>query len=113
MQRKYRLTHRRAFNYVYKHGKSVSNSNMTLVYTTTKFGKKFGFSISRKVGKAVVRNKIKRRLKSGLLPMINSIDSGYNYIFVVKPSSAQLTYDELIASATALLEKARKLNGET
>lgn len=86
---------------------------MTLVYTPTKFGKRFGFSISRKVGKAVVRNKIKRRLKSGLLTMINSIDNGYNYIFIVKPQSATLTFDELIASATALLSKARKLNGES
>lgn len=86
---------------------------MTLVYTPTKFGKRFGFSISRKVGKAVVRNKIKRRLKSGLLTIINSIDNGYNYIFIVKPQSATLTFDELIASATALLSKARKLNGES
>lgn len=86
---------------------------MTLVYTPTKFGKRFGFSISRKVGKAVVRNKIKRRLKSGLLTMINSIDNGYNYIFIVKPQSATLTFDELITSATALLNKARKLNGES
>lgn len=113
MQRKYRLTHRRAFTYVYKHGKSVSNSNMTLVFTPTKFGKKFGFSISRKVGKAVVRNKIKRRLKSGLLTMINRVDNGYNYIFIVKPLAATLTFDELIMSATALLIKARKLNGES
>lgn len=86
---------------------------MTLVYTPTKFSKRFGFSISRKVGKAVVRNKIKRRLKSGLLTMINSIDNGYNYIFIVKPQSATLTFDELITSATALLNKARKLNGES
>lgn len=86
---------------------------MTLVFTPTKFGKKFGFSISRKVGKAVVRNKIKRRLKSGLLTMINRVDNGYNYIFIVKPLAATLTFDELIMSATALLIKARKLNGES
>lgn len=86
---------------------------MTLVFTPTKFGKKFGFSISRKVGKAVVRNKIKRRLKSGLLTMINRVDNGYNYIFIVKPQAATLTFDELIMSATALLVKARKLNGES
>lgn len=86
---------------------------MTLVFTPTKFGKKFGFSISRKVGKAVVRNKIKRRLKSGLLTMINRVDNGYNYIFIVKPQAATLTFDELIMSATALLVKARKLNSES
>lgn len=45
--------------------------------------------------------------------MINSIDNGYNYIFIVKPQSAALTYDELITSASALLTKARKLNGES
>lgn len=45
--------------------------------------------------------------------MINSIDNGYNYIFIVKPQSATLTFDELVTSATALLTKARKLNGES
>lgn len=45
--------------------------------------------------------------------MINSIDNGYNYIFIVKSQSVTLTFDELITSATALLSKARKLNGES
>lgn len=110
MQKKYRLTHKRAFSYVYRKGKSLTCDSLVLAYAPTKYGKRIGFSISHKVGKAVVRNKIKRRLKNGLIPVMNHIDNGYNYIFIAREKAAEITYSELINSAIYLLKKAKLYN---
>lgn len=105
MQKRYRLTHKRAFSYVYRKGKTIKCDSLVLAYAPTKYGKRIGFSISHKVGKAVVRNKIKRRLKNGLIPVMDRIDNGYNYIFIAREKAANITYAELINAAIALLKK--------
>lgn len=112
MQKKYRLTHKKAFNYVYRRGKSTACDSLILMYAPTKYGKRFGFSISKKVGKAVVRNKIKRQLKNAIIPLTAKIDNGYNYIFVVRPVAATLSYDELVSAACKLMIRAKVLTSE-
>ena len=62
MQQDSRIRKNSQFRYVYRKGKSVSQALLVLTYVRA--GRlQAGFSISKKVGKAVQRNLIKRRLR--------------------------------------------------
>ncbi|MEG2456283.1 MAG: ribonuclease P protein component [Clostridia bacterium] len=109
MQSQYRLKSRASFNYVYKKGKSVSNKEMILVYVRTQKLMKVGFSVSKKVGNSVTRNRVKRLLKESFRLMIPEIDRGFNYIVVARATLVGLSFSEVAASLRSVLEKGGKI----
>ena len=60
MERRYRLKKNRAFQYVYHKGHSVACRNLVMLLAPGR-ELKVGFSVSKKTGNAVTRNRIKRR----------------------------------------------------
>ena len=59
-----RLKKRKDFTKTYKKGRSLNGRAVILCYRkTTRPYYRVGFTVSKKVGKAVVRNKVRRRLK--------------------------------------------------
>jgi ribonuclease P protein component len=59
-------------------------------------GSRFGFTISRKVGNAVVRNRIRRRLKAALAELIESCaDPGFDYVVVARTAAAEQAFPQL------------------
>lgn len=66
---------------------------------------RFGISVSGKVGHAVQRNKIKRRLKEILRLKHDRIQHGYDIIFIVRVRSANASYERLEKSALQLLKE--------
>lgn len=96
IKRENRLKKNKHFNYIYKHGCAVRGNKLNLIYIKTKFKTfKVGFSVSSKVGKAVVRNKVKRRLKECFSQIVNVCDRRYNYIFVAKEGISEFTFLQL------------------
>ena len=84
---------------------------MTVVYIKAKVKPfKVGFSVSNKVGKAVVRNKIKRRMRESFAQIMPLVDRRYNYIFVAKPSIADKTFMDIKNNMLLVLKKAGMLN---
>ena len=57
MEKRYRLQKNKAFQYVYHRGRSAACRDLVMLIAKGK-GLKFGFSVSTKVGNAVVRNKV-------------------------------------------------------
>ena len=59
----------------------------------------FGFTITKKIGSAIVRNKIKRRLKSIIRELLKYkdeyFDLSFNYILICKKEIVRVSYDEL------------------
>lgn len=106
MQQIYRLKSSKSFDYIHKHGKSYANNNLVLVYAPTKFNLKVGFSVSKKIGKAVVRNKVKRRLREGFRLMIPYLDPHFNYMFIARGNAKDCDYHQLLSSMQHLLIKA-------
>ena len=103
MQRQNRLSQNRQFNYVYRRGKKASCKELSLLYVRSK-EKSIGFSVSKKVGVAVVRNRTKRRLRESVRPLLPQLKSGL-YVFVARPSAAELSFQELSSRARYLLRK--------
>lgn len=107
MKKENRLKKRKEFAYIFRKGESVSSRYLVLTYTKSKLGAfKVGFSCGKKVGIAVVRNKVKRRLKECAYYYRNNFASGYNYIFVAKQNSSSASFEELKQNVEYLLRKA-------
>ncbi len=100
----HRLKKAKQFAYIYRKGKKVSSQNFTLFSVPSKFKNyKIGYSISKKIGKANKRNKLKRRLKE--IVRLNNLPKNYfNYILLAYPGSADLSFDELKQQIYKLFE---------
>ena len=66
------------------------------------------YAVSKRVGNAVVRNKVRRRLREALrsLPVIE----GFDIVISVRPEAAQATFQNLKAELATLLKRARLLD---
>ena len=71
----------------------------------------FGFTITKKIGSAIVRNKIKRRLKSiirGLLKYREKyFDLSFNYILICKKEIVKVSYAKLESEIKVKLKKSK------
>ena len=71
--------------------KLVSNKNDNISH--------FGFTIRKKIGSAIVRNKIKRRLKSIIRKLLKCkdkyFDLRFNYILICKKEIVKVSYNDL------------------
>ena len=103
MERCYRLQKNRAFQYVYRKGHSVACRNLVLLHAPGR-ELKVGFSVSKKVGKAVTRNKVKRRLRECFRPYLGDVKTGL-YVIVARPAAAEAAFDTLQKDVQYLLKK--------
>lgn len=106
----YRLHSNRSFDVIYKRGKSVAGEGMVVLYLASKLDTpKVGFVVSKKVGKAVVRNKVKRRLREAFYSMMPEVAHHYSYIVLARTGAVEKTYGQLREELASLLSKADKL----
>lgn len=105
MQKIYRLTKRSSFSYIYKKGLVKSNKVLTLHFISAT-SIKVGVSVSKKIGKAVTRNLVKRRVKESFRKLIPEIKQKGNYIFVARVGIEALTFDEISREIKSLLKRA-------
>lgn len=80
-----RLRGRRAFGLVYEANVRQNRGPLSVLARPNESGlTKLGLSVSRKVGKAVVRNRIKRRLREAFRLMQHELPGGYDVVVVVR-----------------------------
>ena len=109
MQPQHRLRLNRQFSYVYRRGTRASCSDLSILYVKNA-QKRVGFSIGKKVGTAVVRNRVKRRLRECFRHRVGMMNPGF-YVVVVRPSAAQKSYAELCQRVDQLLGKMKLYGG--
>ena len=71
---------------------------------------RYGITVSRRVGKAVVRNRVKRLLREILRQ--TSLKPGYDIIFIARATAATTNYSSLGKSIDRLLYQAGLIAGE-
>lgn len=108
-----RLRKNYEFKYVYNNGKVFSNNLLVMYLTENKSDyNKVGFSVSKKVGNSVERNKVRRRIKECY--RLNSIDikKGYNIVFVSRVRAKDASYKELEKAMIAIFKRSQILQEE-
>lgn len=109
MQKKYRLSGSKTFNYLYKKGSSTATRQLVLIYAPSKFPLKVGVVVSKKIGKAVVRNKVRRRIKESFRALIPNVEDKCNYIVVARAGIAECNFKQINDSLVTALKRANKL----
>ena len=98
-----RLKKEKDFNNVFKKGKRIYSDSLSLVYLPSK-ELKVGFAVSKKHGKSVTRNRIKRLLRESFRSF--SPENMKNFFFVFIPKvSEDYDYHKFVKDMGFLLKK--------
>jgi len=112
-----RLRQRQDFTIVYKRGIRRHGKHMTLRALRSgqpshSVATRIGISISQKVSKrAVVRNRIKRRIRSSLRQLLPSMATGWDIVFVVHPQAVECDSLQILQELEQLLMQAEVIHG--
>ena len=68
---------------------------------------RFGISTGRRLGGAVGRNRVRRRLREILRHAPNDTGHGWDVLLVVRPAAADASFDELRSALERLLRSIR------
>jgi ribonuclease P protein component len=102
------LKKNKEFKKVYENGKSYATRNLVIYCLNYKKGKKnrYGLSVSKKIGNAVVRNKLKRRLREIIREYEKEKEfKGYDIIFIARKPVVNLDYQSLKKDVKKLYKK--------
>ena len=97
------------FNDVIKKGQSIKNSFYNIYIRKNNYTyPRFGIAVGKKLGNAVFRNKMKRRLRMILTSQKKEFSNGYDYIIIMKEKTKIANYHELEKMLNDLLIKRRQ-----
>lgn len=100
---KYIIKKNDEFEYILNNGICVKNKYFVIYNIERKLeNNRYGISVSKKIGHAVVRNKIKRRIKDIISK--NSIKSGYDYVIIVRKAINDLSYSDMKSELLKLIK---------
>jgi ribonuclease P protein component len=71
---------------------------------------RYAFAISKRVGIAVTRNRVKRRLREIL--RLSGLAEGFDIVIVARPAAAEADFQSLKAELLTLLKRAKLLKAE-
>lgn len=111
MHRKLRLRNRADFSRVYRYGKSFANRQLVVYWSNKSNLDRFrlGVSASKKIGNAVVRNRMRRMLKEIVRLHETEIRDQVDIIIIVRNGAVGMEYKELEKSVLHVLRKAMLL----
>ncbi|MBM3235571.1 ribonuclease P protein component [Candidatus Poribacteria bacterium] len=102
-----RLTKKREFEKVYKNGRRYWNKTFVIYIMPNKINiTRLGLTVSKKVGKSVKRNRVKRLIRESFRLSQEQIMPGYDIVVVAQPSAYGLKYQQARLELLALWRRA-------
>ena len=113
MKKTVSLKENHLFRRAYNRGKSAADGRLVLyVRGNGQKGNRLGFTVSTKVGCAVVRNRIRRRLRELYRLNEDKLSAGWDVVVVARVRAAQSDYHQLEKSFLHLADKLGLLKKE-
>ena len=108
-----RLKKRYQFNYVYKSGEHFSGEHIVLYVASSKTKNiKVGLAVTKKIGHAVVRNRVRRRLREIIKSQIPVMKQSFNIIVVARENVTTASFEKLTIEFNKLLKKANLIKDD-
>ena len=91
------------YTLVFNEGRSLVNNRLVMKALPNGLSiSRYGFSVSHRIGKAVVRNQVKRRLRE--IMRTTPLKTGWDIVFIARASSVT-SFPDLRQSAVGLLSR--------
>ena len=96
MKKRFRVKKEKDFNAIFQEGKSVANRKF-VVYRLENSEQHFrvGLSVSKKLGNAVTRNQIKRRIRHVLITHKDQIIENLDFVVIARKGVEEMNYIEI------------------
>lgn len=115
MKKEFRIKKNDDFTKVFNGGKSVANRQF-VIYILKKEGQdhfRLGLSVSKRVGNAVTRNRIKRIIREIFHELESSIVQHNDYVVIARKPTADMDFNEMKNSLLHVMRKARVVQKES
>jgi ribonuclease P protein component len=111
MKKELRVKKNKEFQEAFQKGHSFANRQF-VVYALRKEGQdhfRIGLSVSKKLGNAVIRNRIKRYIKQSILEINEQLQAGNDYIIIARKPVAEMDFFDVKKSLTHVLKVGKVL----
>jgi len=111
LKKRYRLRKNKDFKRVYEGKRSFAAKTLVLYCypQDVQAEPRIGFSVSKRVGSAVMRNFIKRRLREAIRPYVNELTKGMDYVIIARQSIVESDFSEIQKDLLKVLRKSGHL----
>ena len=111
MQRRHRLTASKQFSQIHREGLSIANRFLVVrVLSNGLDYSRFGFLVSKRIGNAVVRNRVKRRLREVDRP--TPVKPGWDAVLIARRDINRANFQELQQATENLLRRSHLVADE-
>lgn len=108
MKKEYRIKREIDFQKVFDEGQNMANRQF-VVYTLKKSDQshyRVGISVGKKIGNAVVRNKVKRRIRASIQHLGHRLRPNLDFIVIARQPTRQMTQQDIESSLIHLFKLA-------
>ena len=111
MEKAYRVKKNEEFQYIFKNGKSFANRQLVIYYIERENQALFriGLSVGKKIGNAVMRNRIKRCLRQAFTDLKKEVKPGYDIIIIARQPTKEMNCHMIKKSLIHLLKRVQLL----
>jgi len=106
------LSRLQEFSAIQERGTTRSTGLVTARFLRTNLvATRFGLATGRRIGGAVVRNRVRRRLREALREMASSFQPGWDVLIIARPAIVDADHAALVGALRRTLERGGVLGG--
>jgi len=108
VKRRYRVRTDKRFQEIRRQGRSYANQSLVLCALPNDLPySRFGFTVNSRIGNAVRRNRIKRRLREILRLQQDDLQPGWDIVLIARQPIRSADYQEMEIACARLLRRAQ------